>query len=333
MGLIGLWGEHHSPSVTPEMQKLMGDAFMKAFKNKKILVRRADNFSDYAFGIYWDSWAHIQEMPGHQHGKGIEKVNTEKGRWKISPIEGETAYNWGKYAIQPGDSPNDTLTDPVHLDYLLDSIRRLHCSGLGWVANYNGTDPKVHQGAEEVQKAFGYRFIIKKFSCPRKIEFDKPFPVEFSVVNTGSAPLYENRPIEFSLLDPKTRKPVWKTILNGDCDLRSWLPGDDWDETNNLYRVPAKEYSVRVNLSLSSSNGTPVPQGQYIAALAVLDPIGLEPNLRFAIRNYFSGGRHPFCRVGVETDPSGDTQLDPADFDDLAKDSRLPYALIPTQKK
>jgi len=35
MGLIGKWGEHHSPSVSPEMQKILGDAFTKAFKNKK----------------------------------------------------------------------------------------------------------------------------------------------------------------------------------------------------------------------------------------------------------------------------------------------------------
>src|SRR5574344_1364480 len=35
MGIIGYWGEQHSPAPTPEMQKILGDTFSKAFKNKK----------------------------------------------------------------------------------------------------------------------------------------------------------------------------------------------------------------------------------------------------------------------------------------------------------
>ena len=156
MGLIGFWGEHHSPAPSEEMQKLLGNAFKKAFKNKKILVRHADEFNDGEFGIYWDSWAHAQQMNSRKHGGGLLKLNQAKKRYLIAPIEGETAYNWGKYTVQPGDNPNDTLSDPVHRKYLLDSIRLLHCTALGWVANYDATKPDVHAGAEEVQKAFGY---------------------------------------------------------------------------------------------------------------------------------------------------------------------------------
>jgi len=38
MGIFGQWGEHHSPKPTPELEKLVGDAFTKAFKNKKFSV-------------------------------------------------------------------------------------------------------------------------------------------------------------------------------------------------------------------------------------------------------------------------------------------------------
>jgi len=40
LGIFGKWGEHHSPSPSPEMQKIVGDAFAKAFKNKKVTVRK-----------------------------------------------------------------------------------------------------------------------------------------------------------------------------------------------------------------------------------------------------------------------------------------------------
>ena len=59
MGIFGKWGEQHSPFPTPEMEKLAGDAFAAAFKNKKVSVRRNwERFTHHPFGEYWDSWAH-----------------------------------------------------------------------------------------------------------------------------------------------------------------------------------------------------------------------------------------------------------------------------------
>ena len=56
--------------------------------------------------------------------------------------------------------------------------------------------------------------------------------------NTGSAPFYEDWPVEFSLLDPETHLPVWKTVLDG-VDIRDWLPGDKWETKNEIYSIPA----------------------------------------------------------------------------------------------
>ena len=72
-------------------------------------------------------------------------------------IGGEVAYNWGDYKKQPGDSPTDTVADPVHRRYLIDTIRQLHCTQLRWVADYDQDDPAARAGGEEVQKTFGYQ--------------------------------------------------------------------------------------------------------------------------------------------------------------------------------
>ena len=46
---------------TEEMQKLVGDAFAAAFKNKKVSVRHNwKEFTQHPFGEYWDSWAHLR---------------------------------------------------------------------------------------------------------------------------------------------------------------------------------------------------------------------------------------------------------------------------------
>ncbi len=324
MGLIGRWGEHHNPDPTPEIQKLMGDAFTQAFHNKKFLVRHANEFTDYDVGVYWDSWAHIQQIDKSAHGAGIKALNDATDRWKTHPIEGETAYNWGQSEIQPGDSPNDTLTDPVHRDFLIDTIRNLHCSGLGWVSKYDEDDPFVRAGAELVQKAFGYRFVISHFCVGQRAEPDGSLRLLFSVINTGSAPFYEDWPLEFSLLNPDTGDLVWSTLLDG-VDVRQWLPGDNWDEENDVYINSPLAYEIDVNVTLPGSSRLQV--GEYIAALSIVEPLGRTPAVRFAVDNYFDSGRHPFARVGIGVDLSGDHLLDNTLFEDPMQVDRLPYLL------
>ncbi len=321
MGIIGKWGEHHSPDVTPEMQKLLGDAFTKAFPNTMVTVRHPWEFKDYEFGIYWDSWAHIQQMS--KHGGGIENLGK---RWQTRPMGGECAYNWGKYKVQPGDNPNDTLRDPEHRSFLIDSIHRFHCSNLGWVAEYDENEPKVRAGAEEVQKAFGYRFILEEVKYTGTLSPGQKFDVAFKVRNTGSTPIYANWPVEISLLNPKTRAVVWSGTFD-DLDIRQWLPGDQWDSAKHAYQQAPKTYTVRDSFTLPQK----VKKGEYIIAIAILDPAGMLPSARFAIQNYFKGGRHPLGRVGVGIN-SKDHLLDPNIFDNPANDRSLHY-IIDSQTK
>jgi hypothetical protein len=313
LGIIGKWGEHHSPSPTAEIQTLMGDAITAAFKNKKVLVRHPDEFNAYDVGVYWDSWAHIQQVNGTSQGLGIERSNKLTGRWKTQPIEGEVAYDWGDFRIQPGDDPDDTLADPIHRDFLIDTIRNLHCTGLGWVADYDQTNPDVQAGADAVQQAFGYRFVITKFRAPRRVEAGADLNFYFLLRNTGSAPFYYDWPVEFSLLDPETRLPVWKTRLDG-VDIREWLPGDDWDEARNFYTSPPKLYKIEQSIPLPGQ--ARLPKGEYIAALSILEPVGGQPSVRFAINNYFNDGRHPFGRIGVGVDVDGGHTVDPVTFNE-----------------
>ena len=324
MGIVGYWGEHHSPEPSAEVEAILGEAFAAAFKNKRVLVRRPVDFTEFDVGFYWDSWAHIQQIDSENHGLGIDELNIEEGRWKTHPIEGETAYNWGRWKEQPGDDPNDTLSDSEHREFLIDSIRRLHCSGLGWIARFDDSISEVRAGAEEVQKAFGYRFVVKEFSCSREADMGGELEVSFVVENVGSAPFYENWPVEFSLINPETREVAWSTILY-DIDIREWLPGDDWDDSNDLYRIPAKAYRNDARVSLPGSSW--LAEGVYYASLAILDPLGGEPQVRFAVKNFFEGGRHPFARVGIGVSLQEGGPLEGDLFDDPMDETRVAYAL------
>ena len=314
MGLIGKWGEQEQPPATPELQAMMGAAFAAAFPDKKVLVRNPGGYGqeEYGFGFYWDSFAHVQQE-NVAHGIKAGSV------WQTTVIEGETAYNWGHSSKQPGDGPDDSLRDPVHLNYILDRIRDLHCSGLGWIANYNADDPEVGAGAEEMQQAFGYRYVLSEAAYPQRVNPGETLDVSFDVTNTGSAPFYYDWPVEVSLLDPATREPVWKQIFQS-VDIRTWLSGDQWDYRLDRYMVPADTYTVSETFALPAD----LAEGTYVLALAVLDPAGNVPSVRFAIENYYTGGRHPLGKIGVGMD-ADDYQL--AEFDDLAADRSLYYVV------
>jgi hypothetical protein len=71
-----------------------------------------------------------------------------------------------------------------------------------------------------------------------------------------------------------------------------------------------------------------IPPGEYVLALAILDPAGNLPCVKFAIANYINGGRHPIGKVGVGV-PCPKAELDPAMFQDPQSDKSLRYLANP----
>jgi len=317
MGLIGEWGEMEWPATTDEIVEAISAQFAVSFQNKMVMIRWPNTYNDdiYNFGYYWDSWAHHDQNYYGFH------LSNKSPRWKTAVIGGETAFDWGNKRIQPGDSPDIALSKPVHRDYIVDEVRRLHGNHFGWIANYDHNNDSVRAGAVLVQKALGYRFVISEVTYPKRIDSDTKFTVSFKVSNTGSTPFYYNWPVEVSLLDSKTKQLVWKQTCTN-LDIRTWLPGDKWDDQNDVYTIPAENNLVNQTFQISG-----LPAGVYILALAILDPAGNRPCARFAIKNYFNGGRHPIGKVGVNQKIES---FEVSGFDDIQNDKSLNYTVVST---
>jgi len=312
MGLIGEWGEMEWPDTRDDLKGRIAAEFAAAFQNKRVMIRWPNTYNDqiYNFGYYWDSLAHKDQEYFLYH-----LAKTEP-RWKTAPIGGEVAYDWGNSSIQPGGSPDESLKNSIHRDYILDCVRKAHANHVGWIAHYSHDDEEVRAGAALVQKALGYRFVISEVTYPRRIEQGVRFTLSFKVRNTGSSPFYYDWPLEVSLLDPQTKEVVWRQTCK-DVDIRKWMPGDAWDDVSDRYEIPAEENLVNQTLEVSG-----LPAGEYILALAVLDPAGGRPSARFAIKNYFTGGRHPMGKVGVNQTIA---TFKLSDFDDIQSDKSLSY--------
>lgn len=312
MGLIGWWGEQHSPFIDDEMQKLMGDAFVASFKNKLVMVRQAKDFTCYPFGSYWDSFAHSEQV------NEAEMLIAQDGKWKTSVRGGEVAYDWGDRS-RTGNSPDESLKVKANRDYIIDFIRKVHCNHLGWINKYDLNDELSKQGADIIQQNLGYRFILNEVTYSPSVKAGQTMKVSITVTNTGSSPIYYNWPVEVSLLDRNTRQPVWKSVFHG-IDIRTWIPGDQWDAVQRKYTIEPAVNVVKGEFKLPDS----LVKGEYILALSILDPAGNVPAVRFAINNYFRGGRHPIGKVGI-----GKTidsyALKEAIFNDLYSDRSLYY--------
>jgi hypothetical protein len=99
------------------------------------------------------------------------------------------------------------------------------------------------------------------------------------------------------------------------------MPGNNWDKNTNQYTVPAPKNHVSKEVTLDASLS-----GKYIISIAVLDPAGMLPSLRFATENYFKGGRHPMGYVGVNEDITA-YEIDYLKFFDMRADNTLKYRL------
>ena len=318
MGLWGFWGEHHLwnndrglPFRMPlAVQRVLGDAFAAAFPHNKVLVRYANTFLDYEFGIYWDSFA-----LGTAVRREEARFQARGDYWRRCPLSGETAYNYGDVRETLGNDPTDTVSDPVHRQWLIDWIRDLHASCLGWVSRYNADDPVARAGGDEVQKAFGYRFVVDAFTYVAEIDSDGAFEAALTLRNVGAAPFYYDWPVTLSLLDPKTGAPVWRRRLAG--DIRTVQPGDDYDRQTRAYRVAPQPVTFRLKETLPDA----LRGGAYLAAVSVDDPACGRPALRLACENYKTGGWHP---LGVVRFGGGQAAL--PSFDDIRADRTITYA-------
>ncbi len=329
MGLIGHFGEHHNPAPTIEQRKLLAEAFQKAFKNKPVLVRHNDaEFMQAGFGIYYDTFANLTREPpaGPKDQFPWQATNVYRDIWKLAPIEGEVEYNWQQQRENSkpnetfGRSPDETMTVPAYRHYMIDKIRRYHASYLGWIHNYNDSNSEVLAGADEIQKAFGYRYVLDSVSYPFEASPGENLTVKLTARNTGSAPFYLDWPVAVGLLDPETKKLIWSSPLAG-IDIRKWLPGEDWDSEKFVYRVPAATYQHEGHGALPAD----LTPGKYILALAILDRQGgMMPSVRFAIENYFRGGWHPLGFIGIGQNP-GQAALNDMKFDSPAFDDSLHY--------
>ena len=330
-GIVGPCGEQWGPTPHEELRRMIGDSYTGAFRHKRCMIRYPWQWLDYSFGVFWDSWGTHKDT-----GRMLEVLETPplEGSWQTRVRGGEISYGFGE---PPGDSPDDTMSKSQHIDWIECLVRRGHWNHLGWVSYYDWKRSIAAAHGQRLQKAFGHRFLLEEVRYPASVLPGQSLEISFIVRNTGSTPFYYNWPVTACLLNEQTHDCVWEQDFPG-VDIRSWLPGDRWmrfaswnkelarfvlNERPARYEVAAQPATVSGRFTLPSD----LAPGRYLLALAILDPAGRTPACRFAVMNYFAGGRHPIGRIGVGRSIEV-AELDSTSFDDLAADRSLAYSVL-----
>jgi hypothetical protein len=317
-GIIGLWGEQHDPAfastggkdpLPPDMEKEFGDDFQSAFPDKLLMRRYPRDLVDYPFGVHWDVFGAFDRGFWGNDSSGMTKeLATPElaDAWKTAPHGGEIDPTF----LGEPDSSNRSMENVVrkHAARLVDLIQRLHWNHLGILESLNRSKQELWDQASRIQNALGYCFVIEEAAYSPRVEPGGRLVLSMKIRNTGSSPFYYAWPLEVELLDSVTCRPAWRSLWTG-LDIRKWLPGS-LVEIEQVFAIPSD-----------------IPVGRYILSLAILDPAGMVPAARFAVVNYYNGGRTPLGPVGISVSP-GSQEL--GDFDDLQADRSL-YYLAPSR--
>jgi hypothetical protein len=239
-------------------------------------------------------------------------------------MEGEVSYD---YCPPAHTSATEDMQDSVAVDRICEVARWWHSTGATWISGYQ-VGAATARGAERFQMTNGYRLVIDTVRYTGQVAPGGTLNVSFGVTNTGAAQFLYKWPVEVSLCNPATKQPVWKANF-ANLDIRQWLPGDKWDYDavnaqykSHKYLAPPVKYTASGAFTLPST----IPAGEYVLALAILDPAGMLPCARFAVTNYWTGGRHPIGKVGVDVSVANPL-VDESQFTDLKADNTLHYAL------
>ncbi len=285
IGGVGLWGEWHFSSTTPEVpmpttatrekvvdlhrslfpnspqMALIGDTDTLGYATALGAGWRADCLGD--LGFFSSTWNHMDDMY-RQH---VEEAQAGDA-WQRAPVAWETCHTMQAWV----DSGYD-----VH--WIFDYALQMHGS---FINNKSAPLPPGADHRSEIEQLLqklGYRLVLRSLTHPPAVASGGTLPLAMGWENLGVAPPYHPFQLQIRLTPPTgvTAEPV---VLELGADLRSWLPGTT---------------DVSESLTLPSS----MPAGAWDLAVGVTGTPGI-PMVRLAIDGRDAEGWYPLSTLTIE---------------------------------
>jgi hypothetical protein len=266
IGSYGIWGEWHTPNPAPvAVRRQIVDFYLRAFPRTPLVFMSDDaEVLNYALangaGFRRDGvgspW-HEQNWIGSKKYAGVQGM---ADAWLKAPV----VFEWfGNYDYL--QSRNWSFEAAV--EFMLRNHVTLINDNIGRVP------PEAMPLLERLARMAGARFVLRELEHQSEVKLGDALDLKMTWANAGVGKLYYPYVLRFSLLNPAGEECL---TVDGKTDPRQWLPGER--EVIESFRIPPA-----------------LQAGDYVLAIAVVDPAGKREPFRLAIDAPEKGG---FYSVG-----------------------------------
>ncbi|MBS1575153.1 MAG: DUF4832 domain-containing protein [Bacteroidetes bacterium] len=282
LSIVGAWGEGAgSFMLLQKTREALINAYTDNFKKTPLIALltdektnryindkvnagwRVDCIGDLGF---WakdqNGWTHMYDY----YPESIIKFGVMDA-WKKAPISLEICgtFYWWK------DLEGYTEKD---VKYIFDQTLKWHISSFN--AKSSPVPPEWEPLVNDWLKKMGYRFVLRKFSCPETVKRNSKLSFQTWWENKGVAPCYKN-----FLLAIRLKSNEDSIISLTAADIRKWLPGD------NIY-----DSSIYIPKN--------IPQGYYELQIGIVDPITRKPRVQLAIEGKDAEGWYDLGKIKID---------------------------------
>ena len=275
VSLVGPYGEGAGTErLTQKTIAGLVDCYLDTFPKTDLLMQLSDVRSNrYALskrnvgwrvdclgdlGGFSKTWCHMFDA----YPQGIIR-NGMQDAWQKAPVSLEVCWVMQHWKDVGWD-----------IDYIIDQSLKWH------ISSFNGKSsavPKEWQPqVDRWLKRMGYRFVLRKCTCPARIKAAAKFEFTSWWENKGVAPCYRPCRLAFRL-----HSGEHNTVLVAAADIRTWLPGDNL--CDGAIALPAD-----------------LPVGQYDLAIGIVGQQSDKPQVKLAIGGADAEGWYPMGKIEIE---------------------------------
>jgi len=282
LSIVGAWGEGGgSALLTQKTREALVRAYTDNFRKTPLIAlltdEKTNKYANSQANVGWrvdcigdlGFWAKEQNGWTHMYDYYPESIIKfgVKDNWQTAPISLEicgTFYSW----------KNEEGYNKEQVKYIFDQTLKWHISSFN--AKSSPVPTEWEPLVNEWLKKMGYRFVLRKFSCPQAVKRNSRLDFETWWENKGVAPCYKNFSLAIKLKSDRD-----SVIFLTDADIREWMPGD------NVYD----------NSIFIPKNFKP---GNYSVEIAIVDPASRKPKVQLAIKGKDAEGWYDLGKIKVE---------------------------------
>jgi len=265
LSIVGAWGEGAgSELLSQTAREGLVNAYTDVFKKTPLIALLMDEktnmYAKSQIPVGWrvdcigdlGFWANEQNGWTHMYDfypQAIINYGVEDD-WKNSPLSFEICGTFRSWKEQQGYDRDDVI-------YIFEESLKWHISSFN--AKSSPVPPEWKDLVDDWLKRMGYRFVLRSFSYPEKVQINSKLPFKSWWENKGVAPCYKDFTVAIRL-----RSGAYQALLPANADVKKWLPGDNvYDDA--LF-IPGD-----------------MPEGTYQVEIALVDRWNYEPRVKLAI--------------------------------------------------